>query len=516
MRKLTLLLLALSLMLGMTSLVHTEQAPYVNTTGEPVTLKVFRPMDPNLQDYIKSWNETPFYQELEKLTGVHIEFVEPAATAARESLNMLMVSGEMPDIIISSHLYAAGTYQAVLDGYYIDMAPYLKDNAPEYYAIISSNDANWREAVAADGTVSAMYRIFTKANPAWMRHVLKAEVMEQLGVSAVPATLADWDSLFEKMLQAGITPFMLEASGYDEKLMGAFNIRRDFYVDGNTVKYGQIQEGFKNYLMQMHDWYQKGYISKDFVSAKNIDTMFAMNQIGTYNKPIVAAYNFGKQEGYTVLSSPYPRQNLEQFLHWDSYKASVVPKTNMTYNYASVTSSCKDPALAVKWLNFLFTQPGMELANWGIEGLNYTIEDGQRKYLPAQWDYKGIPQEGLNYYFRSHNAVTYAEPDTLVHANLLKSPEATAIRVEYDDDPLLDSALYLPSISLTADESDTRAKIMTDVNTYVDEMTLKFIIGTEPLNNWDAYVKNVENMGIAKAAEVTQAAYERYMAVRVD
>lgn len=489
-------------------------APLVNTTGQPVTLKVFRPMDANLQDYIKSWNDTPFYQELEKETGVHIEFVEPATTAAKENLNMLMVSGDMPDIIICSDLYAAGTYQAVQDGYYIDLAPYLQKDAPEYYSIISGNDSIWRDSVSADGTVSAMYRIFSQPNPAWMRLVLKQETLDKLGVTAMPVTIADWDALFAKMLAAGITPFMLANTGYDEKFIGAYDVRQDFYKEGDTVKYGQIQDGFKKYLELMHDWYAKGYISKDFVSASNVDTMFSMDQIGTYDKPIVAAYNFGKKEGYTVVSSPYPRQTADQFLHWDSYKASVVGKT-MVYGCVSVTASCKDPDMAVKWLNFLFTKPGMTLSNWGIKGLNYDVVDGKNQYLPAQWDYNGISQEGLNYYFKSHNAATYADPDTLEHANLLKSPEAAAIRMEYDDDKLLDSALYLPSVSLTAEESDTRAKIMTDIDTYVDEMVLKYIIGTESLDNWDTFVKTVQDMGIDQAVAVTQAAYDRYMAVTV-
>lgn len=514
MKKAFLFLTVLAMLMTILPFGAMAEAPaaLLNPNGEELTLTVFREMDANLQDYISDWNETPFYQELERLTGVHVEFISPTSTAATETLNMLLVSGDMPDIIFNSKLYAGGAYQGVLDGYFIDVAPYLEQYAPEYWSIITSDDAIWRDAVDDSGVISTFYRIFKTANPAWMRLVLKKEVLEQLGVAEVPKTVADWEALFEKMLAAGITPFMLATDGYDEKFMGAYGVREDFYQEDGVVKYGQTQEGFRQYLELMHAWYEKGYISKDFISASNVDTLFAMGEVGTYDKPIVAAYNFGVAEGYTVLSTPYPRLSEDQFLHWDSYKAALVSK-DFANGIASITASCENVELAVQWINFLYTDIGMELANWGIEGLNYEIVDGERRYLPAMWDYKGISQEGLNYYMKEHNAPTWADNDTLCHANLLKSPEATAIRLEYDDDPLLDSALYLPNVSLTEDESEIRTSIMNDVDIYVDEMVLKFIVGSEPLSNWDQYVKTIEGMGLAEAVAATQAAYDRYMSV---
>lgn len=508
------LMLCAVLVLSMVPGVMTaeEGAPYVNKTGKPVTLTVFRAMDANLQDYITSWNETPYYQKMEELTGVHIEFVEPTSSAARETLNMLLISGEMPDIIIGSNLYGNGIYQAYLDGYFIDLAPYLPEYAPEYWSIITSSDEYWRDAADADGVISSMFRVFNEPNPAWMRLILKKELLDKLGVESVPATVADWENLFGVMSANGITPYVLASNGYDEKFMGAYDVMKDFYQVNGKIHYGQIEEGFRSYLTLMHDWYEKGYISKDFMSISNIDTLFAMDEIGTYDKPVVAAYNFGVAEGYHVLSTPYPRLSADQELHWDHYTNTMV-RRDYDNGCIAVTSSCKDIETAIKWINFGYTAPGIELNNWGIEGLNFEYVDGKPQYLPAQWDYNGISQEGLNYYFKGHNCATYAYSDTQCHANLLKSPEAAAIREEYGDDPLLDHDYYLPSVSLTEEETEIRTEVMTNVDTYVNEMVLKFIIGTESLDNWDAYVATVEGMGIAKAIDAVQAAYDRYVSI---
>ena len=43
-------------------------------------------------------------------------------------------------------------------------------------------------------------------------------------------------------------------------------------------------------------------------------------------------------------------------------------------------------------------------------------------------------------------------------------------------------------------------------------MTLKFIFGTESLDNFDEYVKNIEGMGLSRALEIQNAALDRYNA----
>jgi putative aldouronate transport system substrate-binding protein len=52
---------------------------------------------------------------------------------------------------------------------------------------------------------------------------------------------------------------------------------------------------------------------------------------------------------------------------------------------------------------------------------------------------------------------------------------------------------------------------MTDIQTYCDEMMMKFIMGIEPMSNFDQFVAQMEQMGIADAIEVQQAALDRYL-----
>jgi putative aldouronate transport system substrate-binding protein len=70
--------------------------------------------------------------------------------------------------------------------------------------------------------------------------------------------------------------------------------------------------------------------------------------------------------------------------------------------------------------------------------------------------------------------------------------------------------LILPPITATPDESQRLATIMNEVNTYVSEMFTKFIMGQEPLDNFDAFVDQMKKMNIEEAIELRQAALDRY------
>jgi len=68
----------------------------------------------------------------------------------------------------------------------------------------------------------------------------------------------------------------------------------------------------------------------------------------------------------------------------------------------------------------------------------------------------------------------------------------------------------MPPINLTDEENRKYSPIMTEVNTFKDEKTLKFILGAESLDKFDDYVKQINKMKIDEATKIKQAALERY------
>jgi putative aldouronate transport system substrate-binding protein len=161
----------------------------------------------------------------------------------------------------------------------------------------------------------------------------------------------------------------------------------------------------------------------------------------------------------------------------------------------------------VKWLDWNYSEEGHMKHNYGEEGVTYTMVNGKPKYTTFFTNnMDGIPLDAIQLKYGFHEG-SYVR-------NVLKdydlySEEASSTITLWNGDAshLLTTGL----LSFTADEGNTNANIMSDVNIYVNEMILRFIKGEEPLSNWGTYVQNVRNMGIDTVVKNYQAAYDRYL-----
>ena len=241
----------------------------------PITLTYWMPLNGGAAKYITSYDENTAYAQMQLDTGVDIEWKHPAVGQEQEAFNMMLLSKELPDLIAMANKYTGGEHQGVRDGIFVDLTPYLEEYAPDYWALLQSNEEFRRTVTDENGMIAAFCTYKEPGDPNAMRLVLQDSVMKELGAE-VPLTIADWDALFEKMLAKGITPYLLDANGQSKLFMGAFDTYPGFYVKDGQVQYGFMNEGFRAYLKQMNEWYQKGYISKDFTSidGNTANTMF--------------------------------------------------------------------------------------------------------------------------------------------------------------------------------------------------------------------------------------------------
>ncbi len=70
-----------------------------------------------------------------------------------------------------------------------------------------------------------------------------------------------------------------------------------------------------------------------------------------------------------------------------------------------------------------------------------------------------------------------------------------------------DNSPLVPNMYQTAEESSFIADRMSEIEACVNEMTMKFILGQESLDNFDACARDIEKLGIADGLSLKQAAY---------
>jgi putative aldouronate transport system substrate-binding protein len=485
----------------------------------PVTLKVWAPISPNATQFISGNSQNEAYMEMEKRTGIKIEWIHPAQGQEKEAFNLMIVSGEFPDIITGATFYSGGEDKGVRDGLFEDLTPYLEKYAPDYFKLVNSDPEFKREVTTDAGKYPAFYMIKPIQDPPSRRIMLRDDMLKAVNME-VPKTIDDYEKMFKAIKDSkGIAPYVPLAGGMEEQFMGAFGVAQDFYLkDAKTVAFGQVQPGFKQYLTLMNKWYQAGYINKDFAGLKGpqVQALFDSGKAAMAVDAVVGTYNRGQQLKQTYVSAPYPRQKLGDKFHaqpMDWPAAIGKPgETGIGKNQQTVvTASSKHKVEAVRWLNYGYTKEGSTLFNYGVEGKAHTLVNGVPKYTDYVLNNPKLGTENTNYIIKEHFAPKLQCRDIECNPNLAKSPESAAIRSKWADDKDVDGSLWLPPVRLTAEEVDKLAKITTEVKTYNDEMVLKFILGAEPLTKFDDYVAQLKKLGIDEGIKINQAAYDRYL-----
>ena len=475
-----------------------------------LTLQIWTPMSSVAATYIRDYSENEAYQEMEKRTGVKMEFIHPAVGQEVESFNVMMASDELPDIInCGGGRYKGGESAGVDDGVFADLTPYIEKYAPDYYKLVTSDPELLREVTDEKGRFIGFYKVKPVGDPPFRRVMYRTEWMEELGLD-VPRTLDDYEVLLKALKEKkGVVPLLLPKNGYEEQFMGMYGVLSGFYLkDGKNVAFGQIQPEFKQYLELMHRWYEEGYIGADFptMDMAQQQSLFDSGSLGLIIDACVATLNRGLKLGYTADSSPYPRLEEDQQLHWE--KADAFPQGG---ELTVISAKSKHIEEAVRWLNYGYSEEGSLLLNYGVEGKTWNMVDGKPQYTDYALNNEDYPGDVANYVLKVLFSAKMTYPDVECSITMAKTPEAQAMRKKWGDDPKVDSMFIIPPIKLTSEESDQQAKIMNDINTYCDEMTLKFITGEAPLDEYDNFVAQVEALGIADAVKIQQTAYDRYM-----
>lgn len=259
----------------------------------------------------------------------------------------------------------------------------------------------------------------------------------------------------------------------------------------------------------LNRWYEDGLLDPDFAT-RDSDSYNANVANGLYGG---FTLNYGEM-GQAKLTgqSQDPDYKITPVVMPTSYEGQVIHLHQMNSTVRGdrtfFTTRLIDDGLveiAVKWQDYWYSQDGGDLCSYGPEGVSYKWgEDGE-----VEWLYPRLKNdEGLDFWtlyplFKLHNwsylrdSTSYEfEPEVFDSIETWGSQDASWVMPD--------------NISHTPEEENELANIITDINTYRDEMTLKFITGQEPIENFDKFVETIKNMGIDRAIEIKTAALQRY------
>lgn len=490
------------------------------TTPYPASITYWAMLNSNVAATMKNYGEIEAFKEVEKKTGTKVEFQHPPVGQEKDQFNLMIASGKLPDVIdFTWNSAPKGADSLIKEKRILRLNELIDKHAPNLTKILKEKP-EYRKLITTDeGNIYVMpFLLGDELLSVVNGPAIRKDWLDKLSLQP-PKTIAEWETVLTSFRDKDPNgngkkdeiPFLFSMGDTDFSgmLVGAWGITSEFYQEGGKVKYGPVQPGFKDFLATMAKWYKEGLIDKDYATtdAKLKDAKMTNNQLGIVNA--YAGSGIGRYiplvkpttPSFTLAGIPYPtakegQKSLGQF----TYPFSGIG--------AAVTTSAQNPEQIVKWLDYKYGEEGHMLFNFGIEGKTYKMENGYPKYTDLilnSPDKLPIAQAMAKFFQSSYSGVFVQ--DKRVIEQFYTLPEQREAQKTWMQ---ADHSKWLPPITLTADESSKTASIMNDVKTYRDEMINKFIMGAEPIDNFDKFVKTIQGMGIDEAVKARQAALDRF------
>ncbi|MFC3750003.1 extracellular solute-binding protein [Paenibacillus sp. GCM10012306] len=485
------------------------------------TLTYWAELNGNAGNIKPTFQDVPFFQEWQRRTGVKLNFIQPPANQAREAMNVLLASGDLPDMLEYEWAgFPGGPEKAINDGYILRLNEVIDQYAPHLKQYLREHPEIDKQIKTDSGSyyvfpfIQGDERLLTYQGP-----IIRKDWLDELGLQ-VPVTIDDWHTALKAFKEKKGIAAPLSFLGVPSPLfgiesgafVGAYGIKKGFYLDQGQVKYGAVEPGYKSFLALFRQWYAEGLIDKNMASVdtKTLDANMISGRSGA------SIWNAGAGIGMwqpavkdkwpqaKFVPAPYP------VLH-----AGEKPKFGQRANAymgsggVAISSSSKNVEEAVRMLDYGYSPAGHLLFNFGMEGVSYEMKDGYPAYtdLIMQNPDRLAPAQSLAMYTRASYFGPFVQDVRYLEQYYFLPEQQDAVEIWSGTDA---RNTLLPQISKTEKESAEFSAIMADVTTLVDEMSLKIIFGIEPLESFDDYVAQIKDLKIDRAIEIQTAALNRY------
>lgn len=470
-------------------------------------------------DTYKTYNDINCYKVMEQRTGIHMDFRNIAGDQSEEQFNLMIASGDLPDIVDWDWTTVKKPMDAfVSDGTFIKLNDWVAQYAPNYTKFLNDNP-EYRKEITTDGgnlTGFMTFNVGADFGGVWYGPIMRGDWLAKFNLQK-PVTLDDWHTVLAAFKNGnpngdGKTIYPLTFNSYGTGLdcfqigngfLNAWGVGFGYYQKDGTVKYGPMEPEFKDFLTKMNQWYKEGLIDPDYAAtdSKTNNAKVLSGQIGVIFSGAGGGIGYyskstDKQSGATFVAVPYP-----------VLKAGDKPQMgqndgNVLYLGAVITSACKHVKEAVKWFDYKFSDEGSLLFNFGVEGTDYTMVNGVPTLADTiiHQDNNSVPRIDGN----------HAGPsDVRGYLQSIFLPEQQqALGIWYTSrDSRLPATLSIDPADITKNATKE-----TDIQTYVNEMVNKFIMGAEPVSNFDDFVGKLKATGIDDLIKSRQTALDKFNA----
>ncbi|MEC0370648.1 ABC transporter substrate-binding protein [Paenibacillus chibensis] len=470
-------------------------------------------------------NDKLINKRLEEKTGVHIKWTNYTNDVFAEKRNLAMASGDLPDAVFDAGYGDYDLLKLAKDGAIIPLDDLIEKNmpnfkkvleqAPEYKSMITAPDGHIYSFPWIEELGSGKERIQAVDDLPW----INVEWLKKLGLEMPKTT----DEL-KKVLIAFKTQdpngngkadeiplsFINKPGGEDLAfLYASFGLGENWdhtvVTDDGKVVFTASQDGYKDAVKYIHELYQEGLIDIESFQqdwntylAKGKDDRYGL--YFTWDKANITGSN-DKYDLMPPLAGPSGEVN--------------VTRTNgigLDRGRMVITSTNKHPEETAKWADQLYDPLQSVQDNWGTYG-----DDKQQnifEFDEAKGMLKHLPLEGTAP-VELRQKTSIAGPLAILNSYYGKyttMPDDAAWRLKLLKDvmvPHMKAKNNYPNVFFSIDELDRLSTIQTDMFAYVERKRTEWYQNGKIDQEWDAYLKELNRLGLQEWLKIKQSGYDR-------
>ncbi len=435
-----------------------------------------------------------------------------------DSLNIKLATGDMPDIMRMKGDADLSTLvdQGILADIPLEM---IKENAPDYFAAINAyadsfNVWNYKMYEGKNYglpklNLGGKYPTVLVWNEKWL---------EAIGYSEPPKTLEEFEDVMYKFRNndpdgnGKKDTYGMSETTFNA-IFGAFGIAGGNPIPQNSIlnylifeddlEIAQIHPKAKEALALLAKWYKDGVIDPEFITKENTGGYWALSQAFMNERIGVTG-----QVMYYHYMPPEIKNDAGGVCYQEFMKvqpdgriiASQTPigpygdQGNMAWGVAGeafgiTTQAMSNPKkMEAIWkiLNDPYVdEDHMEKVSYGIEGVDYVMQDGVRK---SSHDMASAEQSGILVFLPNHLELTTPKP---------------AAVLEYAEDV----AGFTGYVSFPLPLGEARSKYATALDTFWKEAYIQMITGTKPMSYFDEFVEIFRKNGGSEVEKEIKAQY---------
>jgi putative aldouronate transport system substrate-binding protein len=497
-----------------------QQAASTAAGPGQITLKVFQYELENQQmDFPNLW----FYTELEKKTGIHIEWEPVKDGDWTTRINLMFASSDLPDIIRGE--FDVEEYGAT-QGLLVELDDLLEANMPNYYSRLFMNNAD-KAVPASNGKMYWIGSLIAQNINHDGNHYINKAWLDKLGLK-IPTTI---DELTQVLIafrdkdpngngQKDEIPF--SAGDLTHQTQGIYTHFANFGVPLQTFVYAAIDrnnkvvfpgymEGFRPALEWLAMCYKEGLLDMESITQDS-------NAWGTKMNAGQVGYTTYLRLLNTALSPEIAAQFVSILPPASSYGVSVPMLLEVPTVSASLTISNKHIPESLQWLDAQLETETMMVGYNGPIHPGGPIEPTIKINDAGKYEIIYIPENnGLYKYVPVYHSMFFAPGD--YYFDIYEMPPHRVERFnsskQYADAGVLEpySFMYLQRlVKPSTDDALEISRLYNEVSKLMEESIASFIRGGVTNANWQTFLNSCKAVGVDRYIELYQKAYNAYLA----